>query len=378
MDVFNQLRKNPENPRTIKDDSFKKLVKKIEQFPQMLEKRPIVYDSTQDYLILGGNRRYDAVSALKKKGFIIKDSYMSDASDWTDEQKREFIVTDNISDGDWDYDILANNYEAAELEEWGLELPKDFLPETETEEDEPPQVDETQTVSQLGQVYQLGRHRLMCGDATKIEDVEKLVDGQKADMVLTDPPYGIGIDGQKQSTASDPKHNRKEHEFRGWDKERPTQDLFNYILALQIPTAIFGGNYFADLLPASRGWIYWGKGQDGELTSSDGELAWTNTQKPLRAVTVNRGELNGSVHPTQKPLTVVQFTLDYLGEGGKVLDLFGGSGSTLIACEQANRTCYMMELDPKYVDVIRKRYAKFIGKEDNWQEVTPIANSKNQ
>jgi len=120
-------------------------------------------------------------------------------------------------------------------------------------------------------------------------------------MVFTDPPYGIGIDGQKKSTAKNPKHNRKGHEFRSWDNHRPDAMVINYILSLKIPTAIFGGNYFADLLPPTKGWIYWGKGQDGDLTMSDGELCWTSLDKPLRAVTVNRGKLHGSVHPTQKP-----------------------------------------------------------------------------
>ena len=200
----------------------------------------------------------------------------------------------------------------------------------------------------------------MCGDSTDTTVIDKLMDGVKADMVFTDPPYGIGIDGQKESKCANPKHNRKAHEFRGWDNTRPDKSVFDYILSLNIPSVIFGGNYFADMLPATRGWIYWSKGQDG-LTMSDGELAWTNVNKPLRCVTVNRANLGKTVHPTQKPLKVVEFCLDYAGEGKVVLDLFGGSGSTLIACEQLNRKCYMCELDPKYVDVIIDRWEKFTG-----------------
>jgi DNA modification methylase len=182
-------------------------------------------------------------------------------------------------------------------------------------------------------------------------------------MVFTDPPYGIGIDGQKESKCANPKHNRKAHEFRGWDNTRPDKSVFDYILSLNIPSVIFGGNYFADMLPATRGWIYWSKGQDG-LTMSDGELAWTNVDKLLICVTVNRANLGKTVHPTQKPLKVVEFCLDYAGDGEVVLDLFGGSGSTLIACEQLNRKCYMAELDPKYVSVIVQRWLNLTGRKD--------------
>jgi site-specific DNA-methyltransferase (adenine-specific) len=223
----------------------------------------------------------------------------------------------------------------------------------------PPKVPTTK----LGDIWRIGRHRLMCGDSTDKESVEMLLGGSKVDIVFTDPPYGIGIDGQKESVCNNPKHNRKAHEFMGWDNKRPNKEIFDFILSLNIPTVIFGGNYFADWLPPSRGWIYWDKGQDG-LTMSDGELAWTSLSKPLRRVVANRGQLHGSVHPTQKPISIVAFCIEYAGDGEKVLDLFGGSGSTLITCEQIDRTCFMMELNTKYCDVIVRRYMQVTGKTD--------------
>jgi DNA modification methylase len=147
----------------------------------------------------------------------------------------------------------------------------------------------------------------------------------------------------------------------GWDAERPDEGIFNYIVAANVPAVIWGGNYFADILPPSRGWLYWSKGQDG-LTMSDGELAWTTSGTPLRAITVNRSALKDSVHPTQKPLQIVEFSLDYIKAGPVVLDLFGGSGSTLIACEKTNRKARLMELAPQYCDVIIKRWQDFTGK----------------
>ena len=226
-------------------------------------------------------------------------------------------------------------------------------------EDEPAEVDERGPVhSVLGEVYELGPHRLRCGDSTSVDAVDVLMAGEKAEAIVTDPPYGIGIDGQKASVSKNPKHNRKAHEFRGWDAERPDPGVFELVVALNVPTVIWGGNYFADLLPPTRGWIYWSKGQDG-LTMSDGELAWTTSDKPLRCVTVNRGALRGSEHPTQKPIEVIAFSLDHIEAGRVVLDLFGGSGTTLIACAQSNRIARLMELDPRYCDVIRRRWTRF-------------------
>jgi len=206
----------------------------------------------------------------------------------------------------------------------------------------------------LGDFFELGRHRLLCGDSANAEHVARLMNGERADLLLTDPPYGIGIDGQKESKAKNPKHNRKHHEFRGWDDKRPEKATFELMLSLADKVIIWGGNYFADLLPATRGWIYWSKGQDG-LTMSDGELAWTSEDKPLRSVTVNRAALQGSVHPTQKPLQVISFCLDWAGNPKLIADTFLGSGSTMVACHQSDRICYGLEIDPKYCQVIINR-----------------------
>jgi DNA modification methylase len=135
---------------------------------------------------------------------------------------------------------------------------------------------------------------------------------------------------------------------------RPEKATFELMLSFADKAIIWGGNYFADLLPATRGWIYWSKGQDG-LTMSDGELAWTSEDKPLRSVTVNRAALKGSVHPTQKPLQVISFCLYWAGNPKLIADTFLGSGSTMVASHQLNRKCYGMELDPKYCQVIINR-----------------------
>jgi site-specific DNA-methyltransferase (adenine-specific) len=344
---------DPRNARKHDAKNLKAIADSLEQFGQ--RKPIVVWGKT----VVAGNGTMVAARSLGWKQIQI----VRVPDDWSSDQVKAYALADNRSAelAVWDEQVLAS--QLLELQEaefdvelLGFELPVDEL--QELVEDELPE--QVEPKSKLGDVWKLGRHKLMCGDSSDEASLQRLLNNQRIDSIVTDPPYGIGIDGQKKSVSANPKHNRKEHEFRNWDAERPSKDLFNLILKQNVPTVIWGGNYFADYLPATRGWIYWNKGQDG-LTMSDGELAWTTESKPLRAVTVNRAALIGSVHPTQKPLQVILFALDYLTTSKTVLDLFGGSGSTLIACEQTDRTCFMLEIDPKYVDVIIARWEKLTG-----------------
>jgi len=347
---INTIHENPHNPRTITEDKFRKLVKSLKEFPEMLEARPIVVD--KDNIVLGGNMR---LKAAREAGLTEVPIYRSE---WSHDKSSEFVIKDNVGFGEWDWDLLANEWDAYPLAEWGLDV---WTPEEEveglTDPDEVPEVP-ADPITQPGDLYILGEHRLLCGDSTKAEDVERLMNGERADALITDPPYGIGIDGQKESKATNPKHNRKAHEFRGWDDERPSQATFELLRSYAKNAIIWGGNYFADILPATRGWLVWDKGQKG-LTMSDGELAWTTFDKPLRIFVANRAELQGSVHPTQKPVSLVEWCVDMTE--GTIFDPFLGSGSTLIAAEKTGRKCYGMELDPKYCDVIVKRWEDFTG-----------------
>jgi site-specific DNA-methyltransferase (adenine-specific) len=350
-----QIKPNPKNPRVIRDEKFEKLKQSIQDFPDMLNKRPLVCFTDKDgkVVVLGGNMR---LKAAKELG--LKELPVVLADDWTEEQKAEFLIKDNVGFGEWAWDELQADWDVEQLEAWGLDVPGFEEPEVlEAAEDDYEMPDEVQTDIVLGDLFEIGEHRLLCGDSTDSDAVAKLMNGEKANLLLTDPPYGLGIDGQKESIAKNPKHNRKAHEFRGWDNERPEKNTFDLILSFTNVAIIWGGNYFADLLPAKRGWIYWSKGQDG-LTMSDGELAWTSEDKPLRSVTVNRAALQGSVHPTQKPLEVMRFCIEWAGKVNLILDTFLGSGSTMVAAHQLNRKCYGMELDPKYCQVIIDRMRK--------------------
>lgn len=349
-----KVKSNPSNPRIIKDDKFRKLVQSIRDFPEMLELRPIVVDA--DGVVLGGNMR---LRAAKEAG--LSEVPVIRADHLTAEQQREFVVKDNVGFGEWDWEALANEWDMGQLESWGMDVPAVEVQPTAglTDADDVPETPK-EPITKVGDRIVLGRHTLVCGDSSDPAVVNLALQDVIPDAIITDPPYGIGIDGQKKSIAKNPKHNRKEHEFRGWDQERPNQEIFRYIDSLDCPKVIWGGNYFSDLLPPTRGWIYWNKGQDG-LTMSDGELAWTSEHKPLRSVLVNRSSLRGSVHPTQKPVSVIRFSMDYIDAQTVVFDMFAGSGTTLIACEQTGRAARLIELDPKYCDVIVRRWEEFTG-----------------
>jgi len=196
---------------------------------------------------------------------------------------------------------------------------------------------------------QIGPCRLINADCM---DVLPTLTG--VDAVVTDPPYGIKRSGQPETFTKDPRHKRKHHEDFGWDSERPRPEAFTEMQKVSKDQIIWGGNYFADILPVSMCWLYWDKGQNG-LSMSDGELAWTSMQKALRAYQCNRSALVGSVHPTQKPLEVMVWCLSHVPDAETILDPFMGSGTTGVACIQTERRFIGIEKEPKYFDIACKR-----------------------
>ena len=188
LTAINKLKTNPNNPRAIRKDQLDKLVKSLREFPEMLEARPIVVDP--DFVVLGGNMR---LKAAQLAGLTEVPVYVAS---WEEAKHREFIIKDNLAFGEWDWDMLANEWDAEELDDWGLEVPLEDEPtEGLTDPDDVPEVPEEPT-TKPGDLWILGDHRLLCGDSTKAEDVERLMDGNKADMVFTDPPYGVDYHSQ--------------------------------------------------------------------------------------------------------------------------------------------------------------------------------------
>ena len=182
-------------------------------------------------------------------------------------------------------------------------------------------------------------------------DILKQLPDKCVDLVLTDPPYGIGIDGQKESVCKNPKHNRKLHSQKNWDSCIPERKAFEEIQRISKNMIIWGANYFNEFLEQGhKGWIVWDKGQDG-LTMSDCEIAYTNFDCPTRIIRLNRVELlkDGTIHPTQKPLKLFETCVSrYSNENDLVLDCFSGSGTTAVACHNLKRRFICIERDPEY------------------------------
>jgi DNA modification methylase len=353
-----EVKTNPNNPRVIKDEKFKSLVKSIQDFPEMAEIRPIVVNA--DMIILGGNMRF---KAMKEAGW--KEVPVIIADHLTPEQEREFIIKDNTSGGDWDWEMLAMEWDADKLEEWGLDLPELIDPtELEAEEDDfevPEGGIETDIV--LGDLFEIGEHRLLCGDSTCSDAVAKLMNGEKADMVFTDPPYGISHSGKGiKGSATENDFG----EILNDDDVSIAIDNFNLVSSL-FPNATliyWGANYYPNCFPNGYGWLFWDKDREGN-TFSGGEIAFVN--KGVRFDVFKHrwhGMIKASemgekrVHPTQKPIELVKFCFENYNAGNLVADFFLGSGSTMVASHQLKRKCYGMELDPKYCQVIIDRMLK--------------------
>ena len=311
----------------------------------------------------------------------------------TDEERKAYTLAHNklTMNSDFDLDILQeelDNFDTIDMSDFGFDLDFDVEEEQEIVEDEVPEVPE-EPKAKLGDIYQLGRHFLMCGDSTSEEDVAKLMNGVKADMVFTDPPYGMNLDTDF-SGMQNHLDFAKEKGFTGGKKyEQGIVDDFNpkmidLIMQLDVKeTFLWGADYFAELLPNKNdgSWIVWDKRANGnddieEDYSSDKmygscfELCWSKNKHKRDIARVKWAGVFGTeqefdhkrYHPTQKPIKLCEwFIKRYSDDSNSILDLFGGSGSTLIACEQLNRKCYMMELDPHYIDVIIQRWENFTG-----------------
>jgi DNA modification methylase len=308
------------------------------------------------------------------------------------EQRKALIIADNklALNSDWDTNLLA--IELKDLQDLGFDLNLTGFADKEladilkpdqveglTDEDAVPDPPKEPT-TKLGDIYQLGNHRLMCGDSTSIDAVEKLVNKNKIDLCYTDPPYGINESGNRVGRGNLGNSNSKII-AKGVVYKDFKDDTIDYAIeaynivegVLNIPRQVWwGANYYCHALPQSNNWFVWDKRTEDKYknTNSDAEMAWVKSQ--WSSIRVFRhlwmGLVKGSehgqarVHPTQKPVALAEWSFDYFKEVNSVLDLFGGSGSTLIACEKSNRQCYMMEFEPHYCDVIVKRWEDFTGK----------------
>ena len=361
---ISEIKLNESNPRFIKDDKFKKLVKSIKDLPQMLDIRPIVVN--KDMMVLGGNMRLKACveAGMKEVPIIIADNL-------TKEQEKEFLIKDNVGFGEWDWDIIANEFNDEQVIEWGLDIPN-FENQLEAEEDEfdvPEGGIETDIV--LGDLFEIGEHRLLCGDSTCSDSVAKLMNGSKADMVFTDPPYGVSYQSNMRTKTE--KFNVLENDnlfITEWINNLP---LFSkgFVFVWTSWKVLKQWIEFCETIGELSNIIVWDKGGGGI-----GDLKKTFLTDFEVALVYHRGaEIKGKrlgsvwsigkdgstkyLHPTQKPVELPAMAIENItNQNELVLDLFLGSGSTMVASHQLKRKCYGMELDSKYCQVIIDRMKK--------------------
>jgi DNA modification methylase len=358
---INTVKANPNNPRIIKDDKFAKLVKSIKEFPDMLNVRPIVVN--KDMVVLGGNMRLKAIKEAGYKEVAIE------IVDWTEQQQKEFIVKDNVGYGEWDWNDLANNWDAEQLQDWGLDIPGFDAEVLEAEEDDfavPDGGIETDIV--LGDLFEIGEHRLLCGDSTDSDQVALLMNGQKADMVFTDPPYGVSYQSNMRTKSEKFDIIKNDEVFiTDWINCLPIYSN-GFVFVWTSWKVVKQWIEFLQPLGDLTNMIIWDKsgGGMGDLKGtflSDFEIALVYNRdaeiigKRLGSVwNINKDNPSKYLHPTQKPIELSAMAIENIISIDKiVLDLFLGSGSTMVASHQLKRKCYGMELDPKYCQVIVDR-----------------------
>lgn len=301
----------------------------------------------------------------------------------TDEQRRAYTLAHNKTAelSSWDFEKLEAELEAIDIDmsDFGFEEIEEQ--NNEVEEDEPPEVDEqAEPTSKLGQIYKLGNHRLMCGDSTSLEDVEKLMDGEKADMLLTDPSYNVAYEGKIKDKLKIQNDSMSNDNFRQF-----LVDAFSTANAVMKPGAVFyiwhadseGYNFrgaCADVGWKVRECLIWNKNsmvmgrQDYQWKHEpclygwkEGTHLWASDRKQTTVIDMKR-PTKSDIHPTMKPISLFDYQIKNNTKGGDiVLDLFNGSGTTIMACEQNGRHARCMELDPRYVDAAIKRWEDFTG-----------------
>jgi DNA modification methylase len=348
------------NPRQLTKDQYKSLRDSMERFglvdPVIINKHP-----DRENIVIGGHQRL----RIAKDMGIEKVPCVELSLDLN--QEKELNVRLNRNVGEWDYDALANYFDVGELTEWGftedeLQFWMDEPTEGLIEDDEIPEVEEA--VTQAGDLWLLGEHRVLCGDATKKEDVERLMDGGKVDMVFTDPPYGIGYEYNSHRDEQGSEYLNFCESF--WNVLKSFSDIVIITTGWKYKPFWYSKNPYDEMV-----WFDNTKQSGGRafhLRKSEPIFIFGKVNEKYKwdtfEIKANRGDGIREVHTCPKPVELLQeLIVPQTKTSSNVLDVFLGSGSTLIACEKTNRKCYGMEIDPHYCDVIVKRWEEFTGKE---------------
>jgi len=381
----------PRNPRKISKKNLEKLKKSVQDAPEMLRLRELIVVPHGDgFVVIAGNQRLEAAKAVGMEKLPCKVL----PADTDPTKLREYAIKNNLPFGEDDWEVIASDWDTAELEEWGMSVPEQWKDNPTAEEDDFDADSVKESVCNNGDIWQLGDHRLMCGDSTSADDVAKLMNGERADMTFSDSPYNVDFNGSMSDTTKNGvmiKHKgaNTRHDAIHNDKMNK-EDFFNFMMKIleNIKANVTGAWYLSfsstnleELLNPLRAsgmdWksiIIWMKNQ-ATLSMKDYKSryepivygrfndAWYGNRGFEEDIWEYQRTLKNDLHPTMKPVPLIgKMVQDGSKDGGTVLDLFGGSGSTMIAAEQINRKCYMMELDPHYCDVIIARWEKLTGK----------------
>lgn len=426
-----QIEGLPKNPRIIRDAKYRALVKSIQEMPEMMALRELlVYPLADQFIIIGGNMRY---RAIKELGYTTAPCKVLPSSTPV-QVMRDILLRDNSSYGEWDLDALANDFNLDELNAAAIDLPTIDEPKDDQEAQEDNYNVQANTPeeprSRLGDMFLLGTHRLICGDSTDWKYVEKLLDGKQVDCLITDPPYNVNYEGSNgKKIENDHMADAAFLDFLtaafkvGNDALKPggafyiwhaDSEGFNFRAACKAvdwkvrETLIWNKNslvlgrqdYQWKHEPCLYGWKegaghYFINRRDlttviEDLHSLDLDAMSKADLKDLLkkmldpeaipTTIINENKpLRNEEHPTMKPLKLIGRQIRNSTRPGEiVLDLFGGSGSTMMAAEQLGRTCFMVEFDPKYVDVIVKRWEELTGKQARYVgNILDAANTEN-
>lgn len=349
------------NTKKYDDKQIANVAESIKQYGFV---QPIVIDKDNTVVI-------EHCRLLASKKLKLKEVPCVCVDDLTEDQVKALRIVDNkTNESEWDIEFLTEELAEIDLSEFDFDFNIDDIDdkeETEIVEDEAPEIDEdAEPIAKLGDIWQLGRHRLMCGDSTDKSTVELLMDGKKADMVFTDPPYNIGYQGvsDKRTIQNDKMTDDAFVDFL----EKALMPCETMYVCCSWQYSHLFRQALENIGQKIKAMIVWDKvnpAQHLDKYFKQHEIIWYcgafGGEKTLRGDVWQCKRQKNTVHPTMKPLELICMALQDQPKKKIVYDGFGGSGSTLIACEQLDRTCYMMELDPKYCDVIIKRWETLTG-----------------
>ena len=373
-----QIQGLPKNPRLLKDDSFVKLKKSLQDDPEMLELREVIaYDNDGDLVVICGNMRLKALKDLGVKEVPVKIL----PKETSIEKLKAYTIKDNVGFGEHDFEMLKSEWDVEELAEWGLDIPdfevEEEIPEAEEDDFDVPEGGiETDIV--LGDLFEIGEHRLLCGDSTQTDTFERLMQGEMADMCVTDPPYNVAYEGKTKEALTIDNDNMGNDDFYKF--------LYDFYSALTTAVrkggAIYVWHASSEIINFGKamvdaGWLLkqqliWVKNtmvmgrQDyqwkhepclyGWLKGDSHK--WYSDRKQTTVINFDKPQRNGE-HPTMKPIGLFAYQIENSSKiGDLVIDAFGGSGTTMVACEQLKRKGRVIEYDPKYCQVIVDRMIK--------------------